>query len=111
MIPTCLIAGSQGEEISTSLSTSLPHEAGGSNEITPQSPFQKPGDQLLNIFFYLDFYVSMSYPISPRIEKIIHSCRRLTWQLVDKDQTVARSQSPFPHWEGEKNGQKVKLFC
>ena len=38
-IPTCLIAGSQGEELSTSLSTSPPQGTAESTEVTPQPPF------------------------------------------------------------------------
>jgi len=37
-IPTHLVAGSQGEELSTSLSTSPPQGAVGSNEVAPQPP-------------------------------------------------------------------------
>ena len=38
-IPVCPFTGSQGEELSTSLSTSPPQEAVESNEVAPQPPF------------------------------------------------------------------------
>ena len=38
-IPMCPVPGSQGEELSTSLSMSSPQEAAGSNEVAPHPPF------------------------------------------------------------------------
>jgi len=37
------VTGYQGEEIATSLSTSIPQEAVESNEVTPQPPFLQKG--------------------------------------------------------------------
>ncbi|KAK4830133.1 hypothetical protein QYF61_008560 [Mycteria americana] len=96
-IPTCPVTGSQGEEISTSLSMSPPQEAAESNEVAPQPPFLQirqaqspqpllighsfqPFHQLcclpLDTFEYLNIFFKLWGPELHTVLKVIYSPTR-----------------------------------